>query len=110
MHLLPGGVNGLEPAEFNLRFHRQFTSQVQPNKRVAVFHFPNDEIFGRWQKEAIEISFANLGNRRNAMVRVPPLVTGHEGMNKFYFIDTYGRCIAEFLAADEPNERICRSD
>jgi hypothetical protein len=44
------------------------------------------------------------------MVRVPPLVTGHEGMNKFYFIDTYGRCIAEFLAADEPNERICRSD
>jgi dienelactone hydrolase len=102
-----GGINGLASAEFNLGYHRLFTGQIEPTKRVAVFHFRNDKVLGQWQREAVEISRANLSGRRNAMVRVPPTVEGHGAAGTFEFESAYGRCLAEFLAADDPDGSVC---
>jgi len=102
-----GGVNALESAQTNLQAHRAILNGIATTKRVAVFHFRDDELLGRWHNEAVEISRDKLSVRRNAMVRVPPNVTGHYAMDDARFVKTYGACLAEFLASDDPNERVC---
>jgi len=102
-----GGVNALDSAEENLRFHRLLTSEIPANKRVAIFHFRDDELLGRWHREAVNISTSTLQGRKNAMVRVPPRATGHLATQSSALANIYGRCLAEFLAADDPNERVC---
>jgi hypothetical protein len=102
-----GGVNALESPQLNLQAHRDILSEIRTDKRTAVFHFREDELLGRWHNEAVALSRSKLDGRRNAMVRVPPGVTGHYAMDDSAFLQTYGRCLTEFLAADDPDGSIC---
>jgi pimeloyl-ACP methyl ester carboxylesterase len=102
-----GFMDASQSRETNLHRYQAWTSAVQPDKRIAVFHFRDDEIFGALHEETVEISRQTLGTRRNAMVRVPSRVTGHDGTKDFNFYNIYGRCLGEFLAAENPNERVC---
>jgi alpha-beta hydrolase superfamily lysophospholipase len=102
-----GGFSGNETAQINLQFHELIVREVTPATRVAVFHFRDDQILGRWHNEAVRISRSKLDGRRNAMVRVPPGVTGHYAMDTPAFVRTYGACLTQFLAADDPDGSIC---
>jgi hypothetical protein len=100
--------NANDPITAILRVHRDTLSKIAPSTRVAIFHFRNDELIGNWHDQAVGISRQALGNRSNAMVRVPPGdIEGHGAIGLQDFANIYGKCLAEFLAADDPNERVC---
>jgi pimeloyl-ACP methyl ester carboxylesterase len=100
--------NANDPVSTILRIHRETLFKIAPSTRVAIFHFRNDELAGRWHKEAVSISNEVFAGRRNAMVRVPPGdIEGHGAIGLQEFANIYGKCLAEFLAADDPNERVC---
>jgi len=102
-----GGINAVESPQLNLWAHREIVDGIRTDRRAAVFHFRDDELLGRWHNEAVAICRARLDGRRNAMVRVPPGVTGHYAMDDAAFVKTYGACLAAFLAADDPDGSVC---
>jgi alpha-beta hydrolase superfamily lysophospholipase len=98
---------GNAPKNQQIEWHTDIVSKIGPTRRVAIFHFDGDDLVKNWHKEAVAISSAKLANRRNAMIRVPSNASGHFGFESVAFQNTYGLCLAEFLATDDPNERVC---
>lgn len=97
-----------DPVNTMLRLHRETVSKIAPSTRVVIFQMRNDELIGNWHDQAVAISRQALANRRNAMVRVPPGdIEGHGAIGLQEFANIYGSCIAQFLAADDPDGSIC---
>lgn len=101
------GINAKEPIVKQAEWHKQLMNEISVDRRIAVFHFKNDEILDGWHGAAVEISTASLRGRKDAMVRVPLNFEGHGSMAQSAFARLYGRCLALFLLSETPDGSIC---
>lgn len=101
------GVNARETVAQQIAWHQEALKNLAPDRRVAMFFFNDDELFGPWQPEAVEIARRATAGRQDAMVRVPSGVSGHLGFNRTGFARAYGECLSTFLVAEKPDGSVC---
>jgi hypothetical protein len=101
------GVSRLYSVQQQLAWHSELLSDLDQKKRVAIFMFKDDEVLGNWHADGVRIAKSLIGDRQNAMFRVPEYVTGHGGFQKMGFAKAYGDCLVSFLAAEVADASIC---